>query len=57
MVRKTNRSGMRWNKREATRLVSAYNAGKTYDEIASLGTFRGRRTKKAIRRFAEKNIV
>lgn len=57
MVRKTSRSGMRWTSRESSRLTSAYNAGKTYSEIANLKTFNGRRTVKAIRRYAEKNIV
>ena len=52
----TARAGMRWTKREDSRLVSAYESGKTYSAIASLKTFSGKRSMKAIRRRFERSI-
>lgn len=52
----TERAGLRWTKREDSRLVSAYESGKTYNEIANLKTFNGKRTVKAIRRRFERSI-
>jgi len=49
-----SRSKMPWSKKEHNRLLSAYNAGKTYNEIGSLKMFAGKRTIKAIRRRFER---
>lgn len=52
----TERAGMRWTKKENDRLVSSYNSGKTYPEIANLRMFNNKRTVKAIRRRFERSI-
>ena len=52
----TERAGRPWTAAEHNRLISSYNSGKTYSEIASLKTFDGRRTVKALRRRMERVV-
>ena len=52
----TMRAGMAWTKREQNRLISAYNSGKTYSEMAELKMFKDKRTMKAIRRRMERSV-
>ena len=49
------RAGTRWTKREDNRLISSYSSGKTYNQIAGLKTFSGKRSLKAIRRRMERS--
>ena len=52
----TKRAGKPWTQKEQNRVMSAYGSGKTYPEIASLKTFKGKRTTKAIRRRFERSV-
>jgi len=52
-----SRAGAPWTNREHARLVSSYDSGKTYGEIANLKMFAGKRTKKAIRRRFERIVL
>ncbi len=49
------RSGKRWTNTEDSRLISAYNSGKSYSQIANLKTFSGIRSVKALRRRMERS--
>jgi hypothetical protein len=52
----TKRAGKSWTLGEDSRLISGRASGKTYGEIASLKTFKGKRTIKALRRRIERSM-
>jgi hypothetical protein len=55
MYKNTKRAGTKWTKTEDKALRRAY-PNKTYDTIAKLAMFKGKRSTKALRRRMERSV-